>query len=565
MDLKFAFGMIVLISSAIGASIYRPMYYPEVGVLMEPNSIVISYDNIKYVSVLYHFGNPKINTNRICTQTQEVINKTLTSFYSQFSYFKSLIPENSRSFMNEFCASHLGLCQEVVNNSTRRHKRSAEFLASISGLIGLGNSAYTWYTGNKLEEHLDIVRSKMLDVIKEENRITDKLNEAVAIENDIIKKSSKSFTTLKRLIEKDSCTLEENIISNMLNILLLEINRDFSALMNMINGQPDPNIISSNVIDMIIDENPDLKNTIYVNDRGLLLTLSKSNLIYTNDEKDTLVFLLEIPLIKNHMYSPLFSVYNGGWEKEGIYFKLNLPLNFYLYSSIDSLEYHAVSSIHDSCYYRSHMYVCDNSKHFLKQEMICMNALLKNKSYDQCEILVTKKSPGVQISKTKSGVFATGSPTVTKIDSIGESYHMITDRSLSANWTQFYPYSTFNKLIIESIIIVSNHDPIPIIYSNHTYNLDLDFDLEDAHSFLITNPWTPMKTIKALVKSDSLYTMSRLYSSSTSYSIYIALLILILILILTIVLWLMWKNFRETKSKLDRNQIVLSSLLTNRR
>lgn len=194
-----------------------------------------------------------------------------------------------------------------------------------------------------------------------------------------------------------------------------------------------------------------------------------------------------------------------------------------------------------------------------------MNALLKNKSYDQCEILVTKKSPGVQISKTKSGVFATGSPTVTKIDSIGESYHMITDRSLSANWTQFYPYSTFNKLIIESIIIVSNHDPIPIIYSNHTYNLDLDFDLEDAHSFLITNPWTPMKTIKALVKSDSLYTMSRLYSSSTSYSIYIALLILILILILTIVLWLMWKNFRETKSKLDRNQIVLSSLLTNRR
>lgn len=558
---------LILFLESFNASVYRPMYYPTVGTLIEPDGIVVSYDNVKYISLIYKFGNPKIKANRVCTQTATIINKTMIEIQSQYDYLKTMIPDNSKDFMDEFCISHLGLCQEIISNSTvkPKEKRSAELIATMSGLIGLGNSAYTWYTGNRLEEHLNIVRGKMLEVIKEENRITDKLNEVVALDNDIIKKSSISFNKLKQLVEIEACTLEDRIMNNMISVLLLEINRDFSSLINMINGIPDPNILSSNVVEKIINANPDLSNSLYQHDKGLLLTVSKSNLIYTSNNKETLVFLLEIPLIKRHMYSPLFKVYNGGWENQGVYHKLSLPINFYLYSSQDDQTFHAVSSIHESCYYRSHLYICDNSKHFLRKEMVCMNALLKNESYDLCDILVTKKTQGVQIIKTKSGVFSTGSPTVTKINSIGESYHMITDQKLSSNWTQFYPYSSFSKLIIDSIIIVSNRDPIPVIYLNHTYNLQVDFNLNDAHTYLSSNPWTSIKDIESLVKSDTLYTMSKIYSGPSNYSFYFIILILLLIVILIVALWMMWKSFKRTKGKLHRNQIVLSSMLSHKK
>lgn len=549
--------------------VYRPMYFPNAGVLIEPDSLVISYDQVKYVSLIYDIQSPEVLTTHNCNNLDnltESINKELNN---KFDHLKTLIPMNSKNFMNEFCLGHMGLCLETTGttstNNTPREKRSLIALAAVSGLIGLGNSAYTWYTGNKMEKHIDNLRSRISKLTQDEYLLRHKMTEVIALEDDIIKKSAQSFINLKNFIERSACGKEEYILKNLMGIMMLEISRDFSAITNMINGIPDPQIMSADVVTKIIEENSEFTDSIYQDDRGLLLTVTKTNLILADDHRSHLVFLLEVPIIKKHMYSPLFRVYNGGWETEGVFHKLDLPVNFYLYGSDEDGTFKAVSSIHESCYYRSHMYICDNSKHFLKNEMICMNALLKNISYGNCDVKITKRVEDTTVVKTKSGVFATGRPVVTKIDSVGESYHMITDSKLSSNYTQYYPFGSFSKIIIESVIIMSNKERIPVIYVNHSYQRVLDFSLDDAHSYLVSNPWTSIKTIKQLVENDDLLTMTPLYHKSNHYTLYLVLLSLLLIILTAAAILVIYKKMQNTKDKLKRNQVVLSALLQSRK
>ncbi|URA30372.1 ORF4 [Erthesina fullo arlivirus 1] len=543
----FLFFNCMVLSKSI--SRYHPIYYEKYGALIEPTGVVLSYDKVKYMTIIIEFHkSEKSNEHHNCDTN---ISKSYENdvLLHQIDALYNSLPSTTHAIMTEYCLQHETLCLNIEANSTIRNKRQImAMIAGLTGVAGLVSSAYNWIKSNELTNHLDEVAhtlSGLKAVVKNHER---RLYHLVDETNNIIRRSSLSFEYFHEFLSKFSCNAMSSFNALEIQNAGIQIQNEIRAIKDMINGIPDNYIIDGNLLKRIIKNNPLFSGTIYKKDSSLFYQVVRTNLIHVDRTNNRFSFLLEIPIIHTTMLSPLYKIYNCGWIEENILHQLLFPKTFYLYSSEGEKSFHAVSLGESHCWKRNEITICDNSKHMMTEEMICLNSLLKGKIFDTCDIKLTKMMKQTSVVKSLSGVLICGDLDVKVVSSAGSMFNYITQDKPNSHYSKFYSYLDFNQIIVGSTIIMSNSDKLPVVYKNDTRFLDTGFDYTWIHHYLSNKPWASLKEIKQL-SSDSIWS---LYNNQISHSTnnYIWILLSVLVIIIIILSWYI------IKTKKDQNKII---------
>lgn len=533
-----------------GIKRYHPLYYKDYGTLIEPTGVVVSYDRVKYITVVIDF-----NTD-ITQKFQHVCDKNMSEGYereillNQIEVLYNTLPSTTHSIMSEYCQHHNSLCLDLEDKQIVRNKRQIlAMIAALTGVAGLASSAYNWIKSNELTSHLDEVATsltKMKGIIQDQHRQLYYLTDE---SNNIIRRTSMSFDYFHEFLTRYSCQAFSSMNAINIQNAGLQIQNEIKGIKDMINGNPDNYIIDGKMLSQIIKKSSSLIGTIYEKDRSMFYQVVRTNLIHVDKIKHRFAFLLEIPVIHTTMLSPLYKIYNCGWIKDQILHKLLFPKSFYLYSSEIDKSFHAVSLGNSHCWKRNEITVCDNSKHMMTEEMICLNSLLKGHVYDTCDVQLTKMMKESSVVKSLSGVLVCGNLDVKVISSAGTMFNYITQEKPSEHYSKFYPYVDFNQLIVGSTIIMSNSEKLPVVYKNDTQFLNPDFDYTWIHHYLSNKPWTSLKEIKHM-NTESIWSM---YNNEISHSTsnYVWIIIVILLLIILIIIYFIIKIKRDHSRMLN--------------
>ncbi|UHK03260.1 MAG: fusion glycoprotein [Hangzhou scotinophara lurida lispivirus 1] len=540
--------ILCFVLSADGIQRYHPLFFNKYGLLIEPTGVVVSYDTTKYASIIIHFpGLSKMTNNMICGKnlSEQLYRSTVKH---QIKMLFDQVPSTTHSIMVDYCNHHHSLCLDLESNRPKRQIFMT--IAALTGIAGLATSAYDWFKSNELKSHLEDV-SKHIEKIDNKIVETDQaLYTITKLSNDIIKKSSLSFHNYHNLITQMACRQGSTDSFIFQSLSTHNIEFELMALQKMINGNPDSYLINAELVNNLLESNTELRSCIYKEDMSVFYQVVKSNLIYTDIDKSLFAFLLEIPIIHQTMISPFYKVYNGGWISQGILHKMNLPKSFYLYATEEDRDFHAVSLGEGNCWKRNEIIVCDNSKHMLTEDMICLNSLLRNSTYDTCDIKVSKIMRESSVIKSYSGVLIVGDIEVKLISSAGSEFNYITNNAQVSNYTKFYPYTDFKQIIVGNTIINSNRDKIPVVHRNDDVMVQTNLDLTWMESFLSDKPWSSLKEIKAYKASGW-----DLYHTTASYSInkwswLIWGLTAGILIIVTLLYWLQRRSLRDHDDKI---------------
>lgn len=528
---------------------YHPIYYGKYGTLIEPTGVVVSYDRVKYMTIIIEFNkNSKLADYHLCDKniSEQYENNILQN---QIDTLYNSLPSTTHAIMSEYCSHHNTLCLDIDNKSISRNKRQImAMIAALTGVAGLASSAYNWLKSNELTSHLDEVAQnlKTLNNIVQDNK--RQLYHLTDESNNIIRRTSLSFDYFHEFLHRYSCQAYTSLNALEIQNAGIQIQNEIKAIKDMINGIPDNYIIDGLMLNRILDKTSSLRGTIYEEDKSMFYQVVRTNLIHADKNKRRFAFLLEIPIIHTTMLSPLYKIYNCGWIKDNILHKLLFPKNFYLYSSEIDKSFHAVSLGDSHCWKRNEITICDNSKHMMTEEMICLNSLLKGQAYDTCDIQLTKMMKQSSVVKSLSGVLVCGDLDVKVISSAGTIFNYITKVKSTDHYSKFYPYIDFNQLIVGSTLIVSNVDKLPVVYKNDTQFIHQNFDYTWVDHYLSSKPWSSLKEIKQL-SSDFKW---GLYNGTISHATnkFLWIIFLAMILISFIVFYLIYIIKREQQKML---------------
>lgn len=548
----FSLIVIIILFPKLSDSGYHPQYYPDFGVLVEPNGVVISYDEVTYVTVIHEFRT-EISTKIIPKCEVEMVNQfTTITLKNNMDILFGMVPSSSEDFIEKYCELHHGLCIDQPRNIYPRNKRQIiPIMALLSGVGGIVSSAYSWIKTNELSEHLDRVRKHLSKVEADQIIHDSKENQLIKTSNDVIHQLSKSTANFNNFLRSYKCHQSEMADYLMYKTSADSIREEQMGLMEMMKGYPDSRIINGRVLDEILRANHDLSDSIFNKEKSLFYQTVKSNLIYSDRNNLTFGFLLEIPLIKQTMISPLYMVYNGGWMIDSIVHKLKLPEDFYLYSIPGDVDFHAVSTNPNTCWKRFELTICDNSKHLITEEMICLNAIIRNESTTSCDTLLTKMMGEKSVIKANSGVLIVGNYDLQTIKTIGPSFNYISNILKNDAYTKFIPYYEFKQLIIDKIIIRSNKHHLKVVVRDNSSLHIPNIDYSWVDNYLMTNPWATMKEIEQIKESDKFFTESYLTTGTHRYGFWILLCMLVIIILLLTTSYLLCRRVRLMRTQVE--------------
>ncbi|AJG39109.1 ORF1 [Lishi Spider Virus 2] len=553
---------ISMLSPGLFIERYHPIFFEKYGVLIEPNGVVTSYDKVKYVTLIYHFpGLQKAVTPSHCNRnaSEQLYRNTLKH---QIKIMYDLIPSSTHTIMSNYCSKHHALCLDLEKKD-RPKRQIIAAIAALSGIAGLAISAYDWISSSELKNHLDKV-SEHITKIDNKLIIQENLDyKLTKLSNDIIKKTSMSFENYHKFVKEYVCQSSQfnNFLSHHVATTHLEM--ELQALQRLINGEPDSYIINAETLESILSSDTEVERSIYSSDPSLFYQVVRSNLIHSDIEKSLFAFILEVPIIQETMISPLYKVYNGGWESKGILHKIDLPDSFYLYSSLDDVDYHAISLGKSNCWKRNEVVVCDNSKHMMTEDMICLNSILKREYYDSCDIKFSKFTRRKFVVKALSGVLVCGDLEVKIITSAGSQFHYIKNNKQENNYTKYYSYNEFKQIIVGNTIVSTNINKMPIVRRNDTISVNFDYDLKWADKILHERPWTSLKEINLLKDSGFEQYHGTISHNLNQWSVFLWVTI---ILCLIILIYLLIASRRKITSLEDRLKLTNGIIkLSNKR
>lgn len=584
---------------------YQSQFLPQFGVLIEPEKLVVSYDQVTFHKIYFTIGElTSIDKHNQCPHTNKDLLKHINSeIVTKMALLRSMIPQNTIDYLDDFCSLNPNLCVEGTSTTnptniiqdnrklkkTRRSKhkehsmpqpistndetsvqrkpssgRNKRFVAPLVAGAGLILSMYSTYKGFSNSEHMDQVEEKYNKLLKDNQLSQFSIHQLHDWAKDFSHKTTNSISHLEQSIKENLCLLNNQNDMSKIQLAMNIFNQDIDSIVNMINGKLDLRIISNDLIHKIITGEDILRDSLYIEEPGILVQSSISSLLSFSNKTNTFEFLIRIPVIKKHMYSPLYKIYNTGWDYLGIHHKLVLPNQFYFYSNPSEKSSHAISYNDISCYPGHGMTICDNSKQFFTTEMRCLNHIIKGLTDHKCDIIFSSLKNDInriQIYKTNTGVLFSGIDRYKKVDAVGSHYQFMTRELSTNNFTTFIPFQNFSTLVIDDVLITTKKQNEFII--SHNVKLDLGVDVDYTTLNLILNKHNQVH-LDDLLSSPNLF-LDSYTGFHENYSIYLYFELISFVLFILII-WYLWRSNRQLREyKINIGKSIIESNLRFRK
>lgn len=569
---------------------YEAQFIQQYGVLLEPDRMIVSYDD--RTEHIIQFSIEKLNATEILKNCNSLPEKSIISLdnyiKTKLNLLMSLIPQKSFHFVRSYCKTHSYLCSErvmeglnnlysssITQNDTlktkilpdnqnrlpemRKSYKKKRYVAPILAGAGLALSLYSSYKVTQAGIDLDEIRSQLAQLKLNEVNNKYQIHQIVDWNNKAIHKVSSSLQYLQKEIQDTACSRKSFNGFTSIASYMNSFESDVESLINMINGRVDFRIFSSDILTATLNKDKLLDNSIYHKEPGLIYQVASSALLDSYTDPYSFKFLISIPIIKEHMYSPLYHIFNGGWEEKGIIHKLLIPKSFYLFSPDGEKTSHAIEMTEDSCYKGIGITICDNSRSYFSDKMRCLNNLLRNSSDHECDLILRKektKTSNSKIFKTKTGLFFYGVKEYQKMETVGSHLQYMTRFFKTNSYTNFIPYSDFVTIFIDDLVIKSQEHRPYVIQTNLSIGIHIDINYPEVSLSLEENSELKLSDIRD--NPSLMYQGLVSAHSSFGVSIIIDIILILLIVILVVVLIKLRRSFSSYRQRIA--PILLSTL-----
>lgn len=359
----------------------KVLIYDNIGVMMEPVSISIHYRNLKYITIaIKPYDIPiKEGWKRLMNECSGMDEKLRNSLLRNMiplmldhKNFLDSLPKHIISPEGHYCKDDTIDCMMNDNQTFREvnyKKRAipAVALTIVGGIFSIGTFLYDRYNQQKMKEHLyqlEQNQEKIINFLKEKDEID---RAVVQISEDIYLKNSEILKSFYKLIAENMCKSKSFYLTNALILQYIsELKNLERSISHALNGRVTRELIPPNslMIDILSNE-PELSNSIYYHDIGLFYELVTSYFVGYDVRSDVLLFLLSIPIVNENTVSPIYKIYNYGWNHLGITHKFQLPDEFFFSATSTGDRVYAHNLLPETCIKRNQYYLCnDRSLHY---------------------------------------------------------------------------------------------------------------------------------------------------------------------------------------------------------
>lgn len=516
----------ILIAIVSGIEIPKKGWVDEgLGILMEPDSLIIHYDKVIYTTVGVRFAlippEPEVSNPNGCALGVQRMG-VLKSFNKSVDNFFKTIPNHFADFTNHYCKDKTIDCFIQTSDHSRRDlsNRSKRQLfgaiLAVGGLAAVGSGLYHLLSEKDLSNHLRDLDNKIRMTSSWIQNHSDIENQYKKVSEDLYTKLYHGTLNNERLLANSICRVENDDIydSIYLHYTLFFENYKNNFLKSM-DGKVTEFLVSYDFLVDVLLNNPELEKSAYRVDPGLFYVASTGMLTRVDKTHRIAYFTITTPILQEADVSPLYRIHNMGWWEQDNLIRLNLPDFGYFLTDKEQVEI-ATPNL-DRCQRSRGIYMCHLKDSQLSNAALCLTSLVLTGSTKTCTLRTKNSRKSCEYEITKGGVLILGCKEVFKISSFRGVLRK-EEIMISSSKSLFIPYSEFDQISIEQNVVSSRGTHIQHVSGinltrprtnlsdiQHLLIPGIDQDLEELRSYRKKSTRTTegfLKDVMAKYKSD---------------------------------------------------------------
>lgn len=477
----------------------------DLGLLVEPDNLIIHYDKVVYNTIGLRFG--LIPRNDQVHSSQEgkcsigpLREKALTVLNSSIKNFFKSIPKHFSEFTDHYCNDGTLDCYFNISAATpSSHRERRQIFAAIiavAGLTAVGTGLYHMMSEHELQNHISMLDSKI-------SATTQWLSDREVLESQYKEVSESLFTKLYHGVYNNEKMLAESLCSvrddNIYSSVYLQYSTLFetykSNFLEAMDGKITDYMISYDFLTETILKKPEFAETAYKIDPGLFYLASTGMLTRVDYINMIAYFTVTTPILKEMDVSPLYRIYNLGWWESGHRLRVNVPSYAYFLTDKERVEI-ATPNL-ERCRRSRGVFLCNLKDSQLSQQASCLTNLLLLGSNSQCSVLISPGQESCVYEIAKGGVLLSGCRHVAKVSTF-RGIPRKEDLQTNLGHTTFIPYKSFKQLSIEENVVSSRET---YIFHKQDINISRPItNLSDILHLVIPGVEQDLKTLVHLRK-----------------------------------------------------------------
>lgn len=457
----------------------------DAGIIVEPERLILHYDQVYYHTIGVHFGlvdsvsNYKTPGGDPCLlgPMKEDIIGNLTQ---EIDDFFMTLPSHFSSLTDHRCKGTAIDCilGNSLNETTVQKGRDKRFvtaaLALIAGLTAVGTGIYHSISEHEIKAHLLEIDEHMDKTSEWLNKFSKAQKQYNKLSERVYTKTFHSILNNEKLILQSFCQMRE---ANFLKNLYLEL----TSLLDLYKNEF-RNAMSGDVSDFLVSYQhlkntllvlPVFQGTAYILDPGLFYVASNSFLTQIDVENRVAYFLITTPILKNQDISPLYRVENLGWWEGEVQVRFSVPKFFYYLTDQNTARVTAPDLT--QCSMRMGTYLCHLRESKIDEHSLCLQDIIHENSGNNCSHRVIRSKMTCRYTQLKSGIAIMGCDSIKKIGHF-RSVTELHEVKLDPSKTSFFPYTDFEQLVVHGVVISTRPSGSHIINKRLSIPNDLQID-----------------------------------------------------------------------------------------
>ncbi|KAG8309364.1 hypothetical protein J6590_087861 [Homalodisca vitripennis] len=251
----------------------------QYGIVIEPESIMLSYENNIYTTIAIDMDLvanptkvPEFSSKTDCTLTESK-KKLLEAMNHEMQEFLETIPSRFNPLSNHICRGTKIDCLLMSNNGEtdisralpHRHKRQVFLtVAAVAGLASAGVGLYNFFNDKMANQHLQSVEEEV-DRINE--KVSNAQNEQLQyhkISKDVFLKLAFGLRNLKENMRKDICEVALKFNKQLDYVVYSLVLEDFKMKFNAaLDGQVTDFLVTSSFLRKTLLNKPEFDNSVH--------------------------------------------------------------------------------------------------------------------------------------------------------------------------------------------------------------------------------------------------------------------------------------------------------------
>lgn len=445
----------------------------EVGVLMEPDTLIIHYDRIVYntVGIKFNLFSKDIVGGNISSCNLKLSRKqSIDKLDNMIVDFFHTLPRHFSDFTDHYCTDGSLDCHlSYVNDTTLQKRDKRQIFAAIvaiAGLTAVGTGLYHMMSEADVNQHLRQVDQNI-------GRTADWIDRSSRIEDQYHKLSESLYTKLYHGVQNNEksiinsiCQLQDEQGFDMLYFHYSAMIESYkNQFLQAMDGKVTEYLVSYDFLLRTLLSRPEFEKTAYKVDPGLFYLASTGMLTRVDYIHRIAYFTITTPILQELDVSPLYRIYNVGWWEGEHWIRINIPNYSYFLTDKERVEM-ATPNL-DRCRITNGIYLCNLRDSQMTKQSACLTDLILKQDNSACSLLLKPIQNRCRFEITKGGLFLFGCPEVSKITSFrglprSEEIPMNKSRSTFISYRDFKQISIEGNIISSKGTYVIHKDPLSI-------------------------------------------------------------------------------------------------------